>query len=140
MSVPPGSPGGLGFIDLNQRIQELGLSYEPPEQIRARMERELLELKHRLEEEKRQTEHERNAQQSEAAHKRETDITDAKHRRRIFWCVFSVVIAAAVVALWVGLFDRTAAAETQAWARTIGSAIIAGVVGYFGGTAGKAPG
>ncbi len=125
-------------IDLNQEALELGLSFEPPHQLRARLEQDRLSLQHQLEEEQRQKQHDRETTQAEDQHKRTLDEQEAVHRRRIFWAVFSVVIITGAVALWVGFFDQTASPEAQAWARTLGSAIVAGIVGYFSGASGRA--
>lgn len=63
---------------------------------------------------------------------------DAKHRRQVFWAVFALVVIAGA-----GSFSLAttidASPETQSWLRTIASEVIAGLVGYFGGSAGKVP-
>lgn len=120
--------------DLNQRVLELGLSglsglsisAEPPEQLRHRLERERLEIAHRLKEEA-----------AETQHAREQSRLEAKHRKARFWAVFAVVIIVGALGFWVGVFDRGASLEAQTWGRTIGSAVVAGIVGYFGGAASK---
>jgi len=127
VSEPPNPDPGL--IDLNQRMLDLGLSFEPPEQLRARIERVRIEAQHQLEQEA-----------LEKQHLRDRVREDARHRRRVFWCVFGVAILAGAVSFWVILFDRGASAETLTWARTVASAIVAGVIGYFGGAAGKTSG
>jgi cation transport ATPase len=114
-------------IDLNRRVAELfgaAISVEPPEPMRARLEREKTQLAQQLEQERLDRDEQRRTQREEAA-----------HRRRVFWVVFALVVLVGVISLWVALFDSNASAETTAWARTTASAIIAGIVGYFTGAA-----
>lgn len=110
------------IIDLNVRMAELGISIEPPEQMRQRLDRQRLQLEHQLDQER-----------LDNQHQRDRELREAAHQRRIFWSIFGVVIVTGVVALWAGLFDASMPAETKAWARTTASAIIAGIVGYFSG-------
>ena len=86
--------------------------------MRERLERERQELTHRLEQEALNNQQER-----------ESALAETIHQRRVFWCVFIVVISAGALALWAGLFDASMSPETQAWARTVASAIIAGIEG-----------
>ncbi len=118
---------GSGLIDLNQRMLDLGLSFEPPEQLRARIERDRIEIQHQVDQEA-----------LDNQHQRERVLQEVRHRQRVFWSVFGVAIVGGAVSFWVISFDRSATTETLTWARTVASAIVAGVIGYFGGTAGKA--
>lgn len=134
-SEEPPPPGGYGTIDLNQRLQELGISVsaEPHEQIRHRLTIELRESEQRLQLEIEQKKHDLKQAEADAQHKRESDQNESNHRRRVFWWVFLVVIAAGAAAFGIILFYPDASPETQSWARTVASAIVAGVIGYFGG-------
>jgi hypothetical protein len=52
--------------------------------------------------------------------------------------VFGSLLTIALISIVILLQDD-ASTETQTFARTLISAILAGLVGYFGGAAGKAP-
>jgi hypothetical protein len=78
-------------------------------------------------------------EEAETEHKLAIERVEAAHRRRIFWAVFSVVVLAGVASMWIVLFESDVSPETEAWARTVASAIVAGLVGYFGGSAVKVP-
>jgi hypothetical protein len=118
-----------GVIDLNQHLRALegfSVTAEPQEVVRHRLESARLELENRLKQEDRQNEH-----------KLAKEDAEAKYRRFIFGAVFIVVIVFGAAAGWVALFDDGASAERQTLAGTIASAIVAGMVGYFGGSSGK---
>lgn len=76
-------------------------------------------------------------EEAESLHKLEQERAEAAYRHRISWVVFAVVVAAGGVSVGIILFDQNAPAETQTRARTVASAVIAGLVGYFGGMGGK---
>ncbi len=127
MSDDPAASAEPDVIDLDRRVAELfgaAISIEPPETMRARLDRDKLQLAHQLEQERLDREEQRRTQREEAS-----------HRRRVFWVVFSLVILVGVISLWVALFDTSASDETVSWARTTASAIVAGIIGYFTGAA-----
>lgn len=62
---------------------------------------------------------------------------EATHKRRIFWALFTVVLFTAATATTVALVSDDPA--TREWGRTTASAIVAGLIGYFGGSVGRAP-
>jgi hypothetical protein len=64
---------------------------------------------------------------------------EAEHRRRVFWVAFSIVVLAGATTFAMIVTAQPSDANTQAWARTVASAIIGGIVGYFTGSAAKAP-
>lgn len=64
--------------------------------------------------------------------RREED--EAAHRRRSFWAVFAVVLLVGAATFLVILLNRPPDPEVQAWARTIFSAVVGGLVGYFTAT------
>lgn len=128
MSEGGEAPASGGIIDLRERLAGMeGVSYEPPFQMRERLEREKLQLRHQLEQEK-----------LEKQHGRDVELGETKHRRWVFWTIFAAVLVVGVVAMWIGFFDGSSTSEAQAWARTTASAIVGGLVGYFTG-AGLAP-
>lgn len=112
----PSGPVDLVGLAADERYAIEVRATERIEELQARLRREEAESRHTLEQER----------------------TEAAYRRRISWLVFAVVVAAGGVSVGIILFDQNAPAETQTWARTVASAVIAGLVGYFGGMGGKA--
>lgn len=128
MSEGGETPAGGGIIDLRERLAGMeGVSYEPPFQMRERLDREKRQLLHQLDQEK-----------LDKQHARIVELGETNHRRWVFWTIFASVIVVGIVAMWIGLFDGSSTPEAQAWARTTASAIVGGLVGYFTG-AGLAP-
>jgi hypothetical protein len=66
-------------------------------------------------------------EEAEHQHNLAAQVAEDQHRRRVFWVVLGVLI------------NNDASTETQAWARNAASTIVGGIVGYFTGSAGKAP-
>jgi len=66
--------------------------------------------------------------------RREAD--EAAHRRRSFWAVFAVVLLVGAATFLVILLNRPPDPDTRARvrARTIFSAVVGGLVGYFTAT------
>lgn len=62
---------------------------------------------------------------------------EATHKRRVFWALFAVVIVVGVGSAMIAILNNDP--QTQEWARTLASAVFAGLIGYFGGSVGKAP-
>ncbi len=66
--------------------------------------------------------------------KREEDA--ANFKRHVFWAVFTVLIVVASIALAIAIFSNDT--DTRTWARTVISAVVAGIIGFVGGNANKA--
>lgn len=72
----------------------------------------------------------------ELASRLRRDEAEAAHKRRVFWALFAVVVAVGIFGTLTALLNNDP--QTKEWARTVASAIIAGLIGYFGGSIGKA--
>lgn len=122
MSDPSGAQGGASRsqpLDLNELAQgyRVELKTESSLEQESRLRREEIELKHKLDGQR----------------------DEAKQRQRVFWAVFVLLLIIAVACGWIILFQNDASVETQTFARSAISAILAGLVGYFSGSAGKTP-
>ena len=59
---------------------------------------------------------------------------EIRHRQRVFWAIFGLLCVIVII-----LVNDASSVREQTFATSALSAIVAGVVGYFGGLAGKAP-